>query len=121
MTQEGIAQRLGTRRGVGTPFSRILRLRDLGVAVEVSEWKGVDKMSEALVADTAVIAAIMTSPGLPGWLDIRTQHTVLVLEATSEHVTYHDPALQTGFTQASVGEFLLAWSEMAEQVAFLSK
>jgi ABC-type bacteriocin/lantibiotic exporter with double-glycine peptidase domain len=120
LTQEAIAQILGTHRGIGTPFSRILRLRELGVDVQLSEWGGIDRMGQSLAANTAIIAAIMTSTGLPGWQNIRTQHTVLIVETSSDYVVYHDPALTEGPTSASRDEFLLAWSEMAEQVAFLA-
>jgi ABC-type bacteriocin/lantibiotic exporter with double-glycine peptidase domain len=116
-TQAELAKTLGTRAGIGTSFSSLRRLSQPSIKVEVAEWATI----EALAADTAVIAAVTTSPGLPGWGDIRTQHTVLVVGLGLDQVTYHDPALADGPASAPRGEFLLAWSEMAELTAFLRK
>ncbi|MDQ3249191.1 MAG: hypothetical protein M3Q45_08290, partial [Chloroflexota bacterium] len=59
--------------------------------------------------------------GLPQWGSIRTQHAVLVIGVDSEEIVYHDPALRQGPVAAPQGEFLLAWSEMAEKAAFLRR
>jgi hypothetical protein len=78
-------------------------------------------VAAALAAQQAVIAAITTNPGLPGWGNIRTQHTILLLTLTPDTVVYHDPALPQGPVTAVRDEFLLAWSEMAEQAAILHR
>jgi hypothetical protein len=116
-TQEELAQLLGTRPGIGTAFSRIQQLKN--VNVQVMEWCGLEKVANALAQKTAVITAVMTTPGLTGWQNMRTQHAVLVREVEATQVVYHDPVLPGGPVSVSRDEFLLAWSEMAEMVAFI--
>jgi len=118
-TQAQLAQTLGTRVGVGTPFSRVERLTQWNVRVRVTR-ASIDDLVTSLAAGIAVIAAVTTTPGLPGWGNIRTQHTVLVVKVGTEQITYHDPALAYGPVSALRDEFLLAWGEMDEQAAFLS-
>jgi hypothetical protein len=117
--QRELALRLGTRPGVGTPFSRIRQLQN--VNVQLTEWGGLAKVADALLAGTAVIAAVITTPGLTGWHQIRTQHTVLISAVNPTMVVYHDPTLTYGPVTASRDEFSLAWSEMAEKAAFISQ
>jgi len=121
VTQAELAHALGTRTGVGTPFSRVERLARWGVRVQLKRCISVDKLAAALAAGVAVIAALTTTPGLPGWGNIRTQHTVLVISIGNEQITYHDPALSYGPVSTRLAEFLLAWSEMDEQAAFLGR
>jgi hypothetical protein len=126
-SQPELAQVLGTRAGVGTPFPRVERLAQWGVRVQLARRIAVDELVAALADDVAVIAALTTTPGLPGWGNIRTQHTVLIVSVDldngngNERVTYHDPALSYGPVSTVLAEFLLAWSEMDEQVAFVSR
>lgn len=115
--QADIAVMLGTRPGSGTPFSRLLKLPQ--AAVQITEWGSFTAVKQALDNETAVIAAITTSPGLPGWEGFRTQHAVLIVNITSAGVVYHDPVKADGPTTASRDEFLLAWGEMAEKAAFI--
>jgi hypothetical protein len=120
-TQTQLAQVLGARVGVGTPFSRVERLERWDVRVSLTRQASIDDLAASLTANVAVIVAITTTPGLPGWGNIRTQHTVLVTVASAERVTYHDPALAHGPVSTLRDEFLLAWGEMDERAAFLSQ
>jgi len=45
----------------------------------------------------------------------------LVVDVGVEQIAYHDPALAYGPVSALRAEFLLAWSEMDERVAFMSR
>lgn len=121
VTQAELAQTLDTRAGVGTPFSRVKRFGQWGVDVQVTEWGTMQALVTSLVAGSAVIAAITTTSDLPGWAEIRTQHTVLIVEVSSDQVSYYDPALAQGPVSVSHDEFLLAWSYMAERAAFLAR
>lgn len=112
---------LTTRAGVGTPFSRISLLEKFHLHMQIVEWAGEESLRRALSENKAVIVAVLTSSGLPGWQTVETQHTLLLVRIDEEYVTYHDPALAHGPVTASLGEFLLAWSEMAEQVAFVTR
>jgi hypothetical protein len=120
-TQAQLARLFGARIGVGTPFPNIDRLSQWRVTVQRVQWQSIDKVVSALAANMSVIAAVTTTQVLPGWGHIRTQHTLLILTVTNDEVTYHDPALPDGPVNAALDEFLLAWSEMAEQAAFLSR
>ena len=115
--QTDLASLLGTQAGIGTPFSRIKNLQD--VTVEVLEWAGLPAISDALLMSKAVIAGILTTPRLPGWERIQTQHAILIIEITGTHIVYHDPAHTNVPASASIDEFLLAWSDMGEPIAFL--
>src|SRR5688572_5667535 len=95
-SQARLAQAFGTRAGVGTPFSRIKRLAQWQVNVQVTEWDGLQALVAALENGASVIAAVTTTPGLPGWGQIRSQHTILVVEIGSDYVSYHDPSLAYG-------------------------
>jgi ABC-type bacteriocin/lantibiotic exporter with double-glycine peptidase domain len=121
VNQAQLAQLLGTRAGVGTPFSRVERLAQWNVYVQLVQRISIEDLTASLAAEMAVIVAVKTTPGLPGWGNIRTQHTVLVLGAGPEQITYHDPALAYGPVSALRTEFLLAWSEMDERTALLSQ
>lgn len=119
-TQVYLAAQLATRTGLGTPFSNIARIEALGVRVQVAERSGLETILHALEQSQAVIAAVMTTPDLPGWGDLRTQHAVLVVHVDVQSVSYHDPASDVGPTTVSRDAFHLAWSEMEERVALLS-
>jgi hypothetical protein len=119
-TQTQLAQTLGTRIGVGTPFSQVKQLVQWNVHVQLMRLASIDDLVASLTDDKAVIVALMTTPGLPGWGNIRTQHAVLITNITADQVTYHDPAWTYGPVSAPLAEFLLAWGEMDEQAAILS-
>ncbi len=121
LNQRELAKVMGTRPGIGTSFSHIKRLTQWSVDVQVTEWHGFAELSKALTSGAVAIAAVTTAPGLPGWGDIRTQHTVLVIQVSDTEVIYHDPAWPHGPVVAPAGEFLLAWSDMAELVAQLRR
>ncbi|MBC8450278.1 MAG: hypothetical protein H8D78_21300 [Chloroflexi bacterium] len=118
--QPRLARTLGTRVGVGTPFSRVERLVQWNVRVRLRQGVAIGDLVASLTADMAVIVAVTTTPGLPGWGNIRTQHTLLMADVGSEQIAYHDPALAYGPVSALLAEFLLAWGEMDERAAFLS-
>lgn len=120
-TQVQLAQTLGTRVGVGTPFSQVERLAQWNVRVHMTYQASIEDLVASLAADMAVIVAVTTTPGLPGWGNIHTQHTVLMVDVGPEQVTYHDPALTHGPVFALRAEFLLAWSEMDGRAAFLRR
>jgi ABC-type bacteriocin/lantibiotic exporter with double-glycine peptidase domain len=119
--QMRLAQVLGTRKGVGTVFSRIEQLAQWHVSVQLKRLASPDDVVVALTDSKAVIAAIMTTPGLTGWNNIRTQHAVLITKVTADQITYHDPVLAYGPVSALLAEFLLAWGEMDQRMALLSR
>ena len=121
VNQAQLAQTLGTRIGIGTPFSRAEHLAKWDVRVQLVQQASLENIAASLAADEAVIVAVTTTPGLPGWGNIRTQHTVLVVSVDAEQVAYHDPALPYGPVLSLRAEFLLAWVEMDGRVALLGR
>ncbi len=117
VTQGELAGIMETVSGYGTPFSRIERLSRWQIAVEIIEWGGTEAIAEALSNNKAVIAALLTNADLPGWNDVQTQHTILIVDITSDQMSYYDPALPQGPVITSRDEFLLAWSDMDEKMA----
>ncbi len=117
VTQDELAAIMETVPGYGTPFSCIERLSRWQVAIEIIEWGGTEVIAEALINNKAVIVALLTNTDLPGWNDVQTQHTVLIVDITSDQVSYYDPALPQSPVIATRDEFLLAWSDMDEKVA----
>ncbi len=65
VSQVRLAQTMGARPGVGTPFSQIAALSKWRVDVQVTEWQGIEQVASALEAGMAGIVAIITTPGLP--------------------------------------------------------
>jgi len=121
VSQPQLAQLLGTRLGVGTPFSRVERLAELNIHVRLLRHVSFDDLLASLTTDTAIIVPITTTSGLPGWGNIRTQHAILVINVDVDWISYHDPALSNGPVSARIAEFLLAWDEMDKQAALLSR
>jgi Peptidase_C39 like family len=66
VTQAQLAQTLGTRVGMGTPFSRVERLVQWNVRVRMVQRASIEDLATSLAADMAVIVAITTTPGMPG-------------------------------------------------------
>lgn len=117
--QRRLATLLGTKPGIGTPFSNLQRLSQVDIAI--TEWSGLAVLATALAAGNGVITAVITTPGLPSWGNIRTPHTLLVTAITPEHILYHDPALPNGPVQAFKGEFELAWQKWGRKRPFSQK
>lgn len=120
-SQEELATVLGTRPGIGTPFSRIARLNSSQIDIRLAEWGGLETLLQAIQPSQIAIVAIVTTPELPGWENLRTQHTLLITAITQTTITYHDPALTSGPTTLPLGDFHLAWSEMSEAVAIITR
>ena len=106
VSQQRLAKQLGTVAKIGTPFPNVQRLAKLGAQVKQIQWQGVNALSEALRLD------------LPGWGTLRTQHVVVVTAIDAVQISYHDPALPYGPATVQLDAFLLAWSDMSEQVQF---
>ena len=92
-TQERLAKALGTQVGIGAPFSGVELLAGQGVGVQVLQSASITDLRFSLASGDAVIVAVTTTPGLPGWGNIRTQHTLLVSAIGDSEVTDYDPAL----------------------------
>ena len=121
VNQTQLARVLGAQVGVGTPFSRAERLAQWDIRVQLTQQISIEELAASLAADVAVITAVTTTPGMPGWGNIRTQHAILVVDVGPEYVAYHDPALIQGPVSAMRNEFLLAWSEMDSRAVLLSR
>jgi len=118
---EYLAKKLGVRKEVGVPLSSLKRLEDDRIGVEVSSAESVDDLREMLDSDKAVIALLVTVPEMEGWESEKAVHTVLVVEATDDMITYHDPHLDYGPVSVGTDAFLLGWVERDNTCALFSR
>lgn len=121
ISQSRLARSFGTIPGIGTPFSAVERLAVYGFSVKVAEWLEMETLGLALSDGKVVVAAILTSHDLPGWKTLRSLHTVLVTAVERGRVFYHDPSLSWGPADVSEDAFGLAWSEMSQLTALISR
>jgi ABC-type bacteriocin/lantibiotic exporter with double-glycine peptidase domain len=121
ITQNQLAAELGTAKGIGTPFTNLQRLTKYGVTPSLSQWQSIQPLLNALKNGWPVITAILTTPGLPGWETISTQHAILIVQIYKQDIVYHDPALAHGPVTALLDEFYIGWTEMSEQTAILRR
>lgn len=117
--QNQLATQLGTIKGIGTPFTNLHRLASYGIDLYFSQWQSIQPLRTALQSGGAVITAILTTPGLPGWETVVTQHAILITAIDEQSIVYHDPALFHGPVTALLDEFYIGWTEMSEQAAIL--
>jgi len=119
---EHLAKNLGVRKDVGVPLSSLKRLEDDRIGVEVTSVESVDELRAMLDSDKAVIALLVTVPEMEGWEESETTvHTVLVVEAMDDLITYHDPHLDYGPVSVGTDAFLLGWVERDNTCALFSR
>lgn len=109
ITQQRLAQLLDTN-DAGTPFSRVTRLKNLGVLVEYKTGGTLDLLNAALAADAIGIAAVHA-----GWLpyaQVESQHVVIVVALSPAMVTVLDPAATHDLIDVPIDAWLAAWIEM---------
>jgi ABC-type bacteriocin/lantibiotic exporter with double-glycine peptidase domain len=116
--QRDLAEDLQTIPKAGTPGSRIQRLASRFLNVYYSAGE-LTQLESALEQGIPPIALVYTAE-LPYW-NIATAHAVVLLGMSSDHVILNDPSLEQGSTTVSLGDFHLAWDEMANFYALLKK
>ncbi len=118
-SQAELARALGTHPLAGTPYSRITRLRSLGV--EVTYQTGdLDTVSHYLAQNTPVIAFVQLRE-LSYWGDRWAQHALVVVAIDEMSLQILDPAQDEQIISISRGDFMLAWDEMDNTYAVITK
>jgi ABC-type bacteriocin/lantibiotic exporter with double-glycine peptidase domain len=118
LSQQEIARRLHTN-DAGTPFSRLRRLADTNLHVDVQAGGTLEQITTAIAADIPVIAAVDAT-----WLPhayIESPHAVVVVNLTASEVAILDPAAGNEIISVSLDAWLAAWIEMDCTYAIISR
>jgi ABC-type bacteriocin/lantibiotic exporter with double-glycine peptidase domain len=118
-SQEVLAHQLGLRPSLGVPAPHIKNLNSPDLAV-VYESGTLDTVQKWLDETTPVIVFVQAGE-LPSWFGHRFQHAVLVVGLDEEQVYLLDPAVEGGVTAVSRGDFMLAWDEMDNALAVITR
>lgn len=114
--QTRLARQLGMIRGAGVPASRLRRLNSQRLAVAYQSGP-LAELRTAIDQGIPPIALVYTGE-LPYW-HYATAHAVVVLGLEQGVITVHDPAVDRGAIEVAVGDFQLAWDEMANLYALI--
>ena len=118
-SQAEIARLVGTHPQAGTPYSRLLRLRSAQLDVAYQKASSLDDIANWLARDLPVIAFVQMRE-LPHWQGHWSQHAVVIVGLSAEHVHILDPAASAQVIAVPANDFLLAWSEMDSAYAALA-
>lgn len=110
ITQERLARLLLLDPRMGVPLSNVQRLQNSQLVVSTSSGM-LEDIAQHLENDCPVIVYVQAGE-LPYWREHVSHHAVVVIGLGIERVSILDPALETGPTTISLGDFMLAWSEM---------
>jgi ABC-type bacteriocin/lantibiotic exporter with double-glycine peptidase domain len=116
--QTDLAKTLELIPGAGVPGNRMKKLASRRLEVHYGSGHLPD-LSTALEQGIPPIVLVQTSE-LPYWQQA-TAHAVVLLGLDNQTVLLHDPAIDQGETEVSLGDFELAWDEMANLYALLRK
>ncbi len=118
LSQQEIAHRLQTS-DAGTPFSRLRRLAEPTLRVDVQAGGAIEQIRSAITADVPVIAAVDAT-----WLphaQIESPHAVVIVNLTASHVSILDPAAGNEVIDVPLDAWLAAWIEMDCTYAVITK
>jgi ABC-type bacteriocin/lantibiotic exporter with double-glycine peptidase domain len=109
-----IARQLGLIHGAGVPGNRIRKLASKRLAV----FYGAGDLTDMQMnLDQGVPPIVLVHTGeLPHWKQ-STAHAVVLLGIDSQAVYLNDPAIAQDKIRVSIGDFELAWDEMANLYA----
>jgi len=119
-TQQELARLLKMRPGFGTPISNITNLRTRQIDVIYQLNGSLPTIQQWLERNIPVITYVEAGE-LPHWPGVRAQHAVLMVGIDEQTVKLSDPGLIQGPTTVSIGDFLLAWDEMENRYAVITK
>lgn len=118
VTQNDLIAKLDATE-IGAPFSRISRIEDYGVKVELKRAANLLDLMNALDADSPGIVAVNLLFLPYSYEDF--DHAVLVVGANEEDITLLDPATKDGTQIVSVDAFIAAWTERDCALAIISQ
>lgn len=119
-SQAEIARLLGTHPQAGTPYSCLVRLRSAQLDVAYRKASALDDIANWLAQDLPVIAFVQMRE-LPHWQGHWSQHAVVIVGLSADHVYILAPAASAQVIAVPVNDFLLAWSEMDLAYAVFAK
>lgn len=118
-SQESLARMMGLVVPVGVPSSRIKNLASLKITVTYQQGT-LEDIYYWLNQGVPVIVFLLMSE-LPHWRGQELQHAVVIVGLDNQNIYLMDPALETGPTPVPVGDFILAWDEMDNSYATLTR
>jgi ABC-type bacteriocin/lantibiotic exporter with double-glycine peptidase domain len=116
--QAELAKQLQMIPDAGTPANRIRLLASNTIEVFYGHGELAD-LQAALNQNTPPIALVYTSE-LPYW-DQAAAHAVVVLQIDEKTAVANDPAMTETAIRVPLGDFELAWDEMANLYALIIK
>lgn len=102
----------------GTPFPNIVRLKRLGVTVQLYESGTLAMLRTALDGKHPCIVSVKAGE-FPHWVRA-VQHAVVVVGMNDRKVWIHDPAFHIAPIPVPIGDFDLAWFGMGERFAIIT-
>jgi len=116
--QQDLARQMGTIPNFGTPGSSVLRLSSKQIQVDYSQGD-LESIKHALANDIPPIALVWTGELL--YWQYETAHAVAITGIEGDFLFLNDPAYEQPDIRVSVGDFYLAWDEMANHYALLTR
>jgi len=116
-TQDRLARKLDTRPPLGAPASNVTRLRSSVLDVTFTSGDLGDLQSHLARGNPPIV--FVQASEFPHWRDRVSQHAVVVVGIDGQFVHILDPAADATLIPISIGDFLLAWSELGYIYALL--
>ena len=116
-TQAALNRLLGLT-SIGTSYSNIRRLTALGVGVTLA-YGAEEELRAAIERATPPIVFVKTGD-LPYWHD-NTSHAVVLTGYDDEAVYLNDPAFVANPQRVSWDDFMLAWDELDNSYALVTR
>jgi len=117
--QAELARILGTHSLAGTPYSRITRLRSLGVEV-IYRTGDLDSVATWLAQGLPVIAFVQLRE-LSYWSGHWAQHALVIVGLDEMSVHALDPAQDEQVIAIPRADFMLAWDEMDDACVVIAR
>lgn len=102
----------------GTPFSYLRYLEKWGINVQFKRGT-IDELKKCCEKEITPIVLVRTGE-LPYWNE-NVSHAMVIVGVDQMNVYIHDPAFADAPKSVPVGDFDLAWLEMNEKMAILSR
>ena len=116
--QSRLARQLQTIPGAGTPGSRLRRLASR--TLDISYGSGtLDDLRAALAQGIPPITLVNTRHF--NYWSVEAAHAVVVISMDETTVVINDPGIEQGSTVVSIGDFYLAWDDMANLYGLVRK
>lgn len=112
-----LAKTLRIRPDLGTPFSSVLFLEQLGYHIGYREEGTLEILHRLLTFGYPAIVAVDT--GELSYWNVTTGHVVVVVGINDDRIYLNDPAVNESPLAVPVGDFLLAWQEMSFSYAVI--